>query len=312
MVDGHVVKYLREKIDIRKIMLFMLVSIYGFISFLFIDKITLYLTNLGLVLKNGIVIFPFVITILLFLIPILLSYIGKKNFATMIYLSGFISFLIFLLFGSSDILRWDLYLLSIGCLFTAGVSPVLFFNQVPSFKKSIERVITSSIIVSILILGFSLFYVSSITSDVTNLGQYLNVTNMGRVLWLSFVISLFSFLGIILIHEGILYFLDKKRIVIDGITQYVSMQEVQRIMQESLNESISETPSENIPKKFTEGLNPLIPTSHAQISRCGVCFGKIKPGSSTIICPECKKIFHESCANRIKKCPHCNADLEVS
>jgi DNA-directed RNA polymerase subunit RPC12/RpoP len=41
--------------------------------------------------------------------------------------------------------------------------------------------------------------------------------------------------------------------------------------------------------------------------QCNICLGTIKPGLIYAACGKCGKIYHESCATRVRKCPRCDA-----
>lgn len=41
------------------------------------------------------------------------------------------------------------------------------------------------------------------------------------------------------------------------------------------------------------------------IPTCGICLGTIKKGEPVAVCTNCRKVYHKSCAERVKFCPAC-------
>jgi len=43
--------------------------------------------------------------------------------------------------------------------------------------------------------------------------------------------------------------------------------------------------------------------------RCFVCLGRVKDAEEYLECPKCGRIYHKTCARRIKACPMCDTSL---
>jgi N-acetylneuraminic acid mutarotase len=58
--------------------------------------------------------------------------------------------------------------------------------------------------------------------------------------------------------------------------------------------------------------SPPTATTAGKATQCTICEEKIEEGSPFVKCSECGKTFHEKCATKTEKCPHCESKLDLS